>query len=348
MPKLVEDNVRRARCPVCRKIFPVPVQQVGCRIECPLCHASFRLFEADLVKPRHLVLHPPHPRRRANDILIALVMALVAVGSLGALYAVWKRTLATAGAVSEPRPPEYAWPTAAAEKVQKPTGTRLQAPEDTQRIVAASGNVSNAANSGAGDVATGTPSIVLSVRQVGPLSSGVPAGEKGERVANFPLVLYANCEGALPFTPSGYMGNFEEMDFDDCCTTSPYEGDSCIRITYKGRHQWVGVAWQDPPNNWGDIPGGYDLSGAQKLTFWARGKTGAEYAQFKMGLIGRTKKYADTARITTGKVRLTKDWKKYELPLQGLDLSRIVTAFVVVLEGAPTPVVVYLDHVQFE
>ncbi len=129
---------------------------------------------------------------------------------------------------------------------------------------------------------------------------------------------------------------------------APISGDSCIRFTYNGRFQWAGVAWQDPPNNWGDLAGGYDIRGARKLSFYARGKTGTERAQFKIGLIGRTKKFADTVRLTTGWVRLKKEWQEFVIPLEGSDLSRVITAFVVVVEGAPWPTTIYLDDIRFE
>lgn len=187
---------------------------------------------------------------------------------------------------------------------------------------------------------------VLSVRPIP--SMDAPMQEPGEKIAGLPFVVYADCEGPLPYIPSGYMGDIETIDFDDCCTTAPHDGDSCVRFTYNGRHQWAGIAWQDPPNNWGDLAGGYDIRGAKRLSFWARGRAGTERVQFKVGLVGRTKKFTDSARLTTGWVRLKKEWQQFVIPLEGYDLSRDITAFVIVLEGAATPTTVFVGDVRFE
>ena len=49
-----------------------------------------------------------------------------------------------------------------------------------------------------------------------------------------------------------------------------YSGDTAIKITYDARDNWYGVAFVDPANDWGDILGGYDISGATTLSFWAK------------------------------------------------------------------------------
>ena len=49
-----------------------------------------------------------------------------------------------------------------------------------------------------------------------------------------------------------------------------------MKVKYKAPGNWTGIAWQNPANDWGDLPGGYDLTGAKKLTFWARGEFGIE------------------------------------------------------------------------
>jgi hypothetical protein len=50
--------------------------------------------------------------------------------------------------------------------------------------------------------------------------------------------------------------------------------------------QWGGVVWQHPANDWGDANGGFNLTGAKKLTFWARGEKGGEKVSFEFGLLG--------------------------------------------------------------
>jgi hypothetical protein len=106
--------------------------------------------------------------------------------------------------------------------------------------------------------------------------------------------------------------------------------------------------WQDPPNNWGEMPGGYDLTGASRVTFWAKGATGSEHVEFKIGLLGGNKQYRDSAKATTGKIQLTTQWKQYVLELGGKNLQQIITGFSWVVEGGPSPVTFYLDDIQYE
>lgn len=198
----------------------------------------------------------------------------------------------------------------------------------------------------------GAPAAAMS--RVRPAGIGRPPPIRGEfrqdevPRAELPFVLYADCEGVHPYVAAGWMGNLSAIDVNDCWSERPYSGSSCIRCAYYGRGNWAGVAWQDPPNNWGDSPGGYDITGAAKLRFWARGENGSERVEFKMGILGPGKKYSDSARATTGRVRLTTQWQKYEISLVGKNLRHIVSGFVWVVEGGASPVVFYLDDIAYE
>jgi hypothetical protein len=109
-----------------------------------------------------------------------------------------------------------------------------------------------------------------------------------------------------------------------------------------------GIVWQDPANNWGDCPGGYDITGASKVKFWARGETGAERVEFKIGILGVGKKYRDSTRATTGRIQLTTQWQEYRIDLEGRNLQRIISGFVWVVEGGTSPVIFYLDDIAYE
>ena len=82
------------------------------------------------------------------------------------------------------------------------------------------------------------------------------------------------------FAPSGWMGDFGDLKLNQACTETPRSGNNCIKITYSAKMTqgagWTGIFWQQPANNWGEKKGGYDLTGAKKLTFWARGANGGE------------------------------------------------------------------------
>jgi len=176
----------------------------------------------------------------------------------------------------------------------------------------------------------------------GPLSSAKA------KPAKLPLVVYDEAGEKPPYVASGYMGHIQAIKLEPNCTENPHSGKTCLRVEYRANDGWGGVAWQDPPNCWGDTPGGYDLTGATRLTFWARGAQGGEKVSFEFGLIRRDKKYFDTASGKQGDVTLASDWREISLDLRGKDLSRIKTGFVWVVAGQGQPLTFYLDGIRFE
>jgi hypothetical protein len=132
------------------------------------------------------------------------------------------------------------------------------------------------------------------------------------------------------YIPSGYMGDYSDAKIDTACFDNPHSGTTCIKIVYSNAvsqgARWAGMYWQSPANNWGDKKGGFDLTGATKLTFWARGAKGGErIEEFKIG--GLTGLYPDSDIAGIGPVLLTADWQKYEIDLKGKDLSYISGGF---------------------
>jgi hypothetical protein len=90
------------------------------------------------------------------------------------------------------------------------------------------------------------------------------------------------------YVGSGWMGDYGDIKFSESEKENPHSGKTCIKIIYtaegKQGANWAGIYWQWPPNNWGEKKGGFDLTGAKKLTFWARGAKGKEQiVEFKMG-----------------------------------------------------------------
>ena len=113
--------------------------------------------------------------------------------------------------------------------------------------------------------------------------------------------------------------------------------------------QWAGVYWLNPANNWGRRKGGYNLSGAKKLTFWARGEKGGEQIQeFTIG--GIEGDYPDSDKIIIGPVILSHEWKQYTMDLTGRDVSFISGGFAWTTEAAVNPAgcTFYLDEIRFE
>ncbi len=159
------------------------------------------------------------------------------------------------------------------------------------------------------------------------------------------------------FAPSGWMGDYGDLKINDASTDNPADGRTAIKWTYNGKGaqgaNWAGVFWQQPPNNWGDKPGGFDLTGFKRLTFWARGESGGEtLTEIKVG--GITGEHGDSDAASIGPITLTKEWKKYTIELADKNLTHIVGGFcwATNVDSNPTirenPVVFLFDEIKFE
>jgi hypothetical protein len=180
------------------------------------------------------------------------------------------------------------------------------------------------------------------------LVKGTPVA-KPVRKAELPLVIYDEAaRDKTPYVPTGWMGDTKQLAVALDCATQPHGGETCIRAEFKAASGWGGVVWQQPGNNWGDKPGGWNIAGAKRLTLWARGERGDEVVSFQFGLLGADKRFHDTAKGELPKVQLTKDWKQYTIDVSGDDLSRIITGFAWVIAGQGKPVTFYLDDVRYE
>lgn len=155
------------------------------------------------------------------------------------------------------------------------------------------------------------------------------------------------------FAPSGWMGDYSDLKIEDGSTDSPADGRTAVKWTYSAKGSqganWAGVFYQQPPNNWGDKPGGYDLTGFKRLTFWARGAAGGEkIAEFKVG--GITGEHGDSDAETIGPIELTKTWKKYTIELAEKNLANVVGGFCwsASRDDNPNGFALFLDEIRFE
>ena len=136
-----------------------------------------------------------------------------------------------------------------------------------------------------------------------------------------------------------------------------------VRIDFKN-HKWGGYiftvgAYNDSADtlvpNYGNLDVGFNLSGAKRLTFHARGRTGGEVVEFFTAGLGHgaSMKYPDSSKkISLGFVKLSYGWKKYEINLSGRDLSRIAGGFAWMSSAEKNPgkqtVRFLLDEIRFE
>jgi hypothetical protein len=178
------------------------------------------------------------------------------------------------------------------------------------------------------------------------VEGGDAAPPPAARKVNLPFELTPE-EGEKPYVASGYMGNHSAISIETV-QENPRSGQSALRVSYKETGNWGGVVWQSPANDWGDKPGGFDISGAKKLTFWARGEKGGEKVAFGYGIIGSNKKFHDSSKAELKNQTLSKEWTQYTIDLSGKDLSVIKSGFYWTLAGANEPVIFYLDDIKYE
>jgi hypothetical protein len=170
--------------------------------------------------------------------------------------------------------------------------------------------------------------------------------DQSPRRATLPLVVYAEVDSRPVYVPSGWMGDTASIKLDPNCAEQPHAGKTCVRVDYSNPGEFGGVVWQDPANDWGDVDGGYDLSGAKRLSFWARGAAGGEKVEFKFGVLGPEKSFPDSGSGAIV-VELTNEWKQYEIDISSADLSRIKTGFCWVAAGQGKPIRFFLDNIQY-
>jgi len=156
------------------------------------------------------------------------------------------------------------------------------------------------------------------------------------------------------FVPAGWMGDSGDLTFNDHFKVNPGQGAKCIQVKYSGKaaggQKWSGIYWQEPANNWGATKGaGFNLTGAKKIKFMARGDKGGEMVEFKAGGIS-SGDFPDSFKAEAPITTLTAEWKEYEIDLSGQDLSHVIGGFCFALnkdhnsDGATF----YLDNIRYE
>jgi hypothetical protein len=151
---------------------------------------------------------------------------------------------------------------------------------------------------------------------------------------------------------------------NEASTSRPHAGTQCIKCAFNpGAGSWGGFYFLNgvlegpattPQANWGDRPdAGVDLTGATRLTFWARGQYGGERVRFfAFGAGSDGQPYPDSSpEVTTGFVTLSKSWRQYTIALTGKDLSYVLAGFGWVtnaVENDGKPIRFYLDDISYD
>ncbi len=154
------------------------------------------------------------------------------------------------------------------------------------------------------------------------------------------------------YIPSGWMGDYGDVQMDEQSAENPHSGKHSLKFTYTAKQSqnqgWAGIYWQNPPNNWGSKKGGFNLTGMTKLVFWARGEKGGEVIQ-KFVVGGIKGAYPDSCAVEMGPVTLTNEWQEYSINLAGKDLSYINGGFgwTTSSELNPDGCVFYIDDISY-
>lgn len=174
---------------------------------------------------------------------------------------------------------------------------------------------------------------------------------------------------------SGSPEDSSGVRMDEAWTRDCHSGSTCIKNTFRAVSTTYWGGWYfmngvllngetQPRANWGAYPNaGFDLRGATRITFWARGKNGGEKIEFFAGGVGRdaasgkplkaTHWYPDSlprvprrGTVTT----LTKAWRRYTITLTGRNLRYVIGGFGWVANARKNPkgATFYLDDVRYD
>ena len=149
---------------------------------------------------------------------------------------------------------------------------------------------------------------------------------------------------------------------------SPHSGATAIRCELLaggsgGFYFLNGVLAEEaaaPAPNFGAIPNaGIDLTGAESLTFWAKGEVGGEVIEFFVAGVGRNPSNGQAIEPYPGSsprqpavgtmITLGKEWRQYTIDVSGLDLSYVLGGFGWFATSASNQdgAVFYLDDIQY-
>jgi hypothetical protein len=143
--------------------------------------------------------------------------------------------------------------------------------------------------------------------------------------------------------PSGYMGekNGSSIKADGKWTQDPFSGTNCFKVTVTGTESWAGVYIQNGGtflSMGGNKMRLANLTGYDKLVFYARSEK-----VMTLDAVGMGETSEPTEKLSG--VDIGTKWKKYEIKVKGMDLSKINGLFYFVFTEAGT---VYFDEIYYE
>lgn len=192
------------------------------------------------------------------------------------------------------------------------------------------------------------PSVSSDTHSMGPASEHSNVA-KALDTPVFYIYQDANSEANHGYASGWYNGD-ANMEYDGASGERPYEGGTCIRVSWNGQAgvdaaPWNGIVFQVHEGVWQGP--GMDLAGATRLTFAARTDTPGVSIKVTVGYP------TDSCGEITAWVQLTEDWQVFAVPLSGRDLSNIGGLFGFVFDAAHTSdprsgATFYLDTIAYD
>ncbi len=146
--------------------------------------------------------------------------------------------------------------------------------------------------------------------------------------------------------PSGYMGDADgaSIDMQDAWRENAFEGPKCIKFTIKeGIDLWRGLdvqyagAWNVTLDDETKLP---DLSDYTKLVFYAR----TDDDEYIITSVGFAQGGGFEEGVNDSYLYVTKEWKKYTIPITQASRKRVNTLFRIMLQTGT----LYLDEIHLE
>ena len=170
--------------------------------------------------------------------------------------------------------------------------------------------------------------------------------------SRFPFYVYDDDNSSLnSFYPLRMLGDYRHIHMTYNCNEVKFTGNTSIKISYSPFKRkianWAGIFWQNTLAVIKNLEAGYDLKGAKKLTFYARGSDGSELVEFRIGCEDVPNR--DSFMTRSGVIRLSRYWKKYTMIVENEDLSSVLNGFGVIFNAGENPkgCTIYLDKIYY-
>jgi hypothetical protein len=141
-----------------------------------------------------------------------------------------------------------------------------------------------------------------------------------------------------------------------------HSGGNCMQFTYRSGGGFGAICWwpqscgaSGTPQAFNSVRNGAcgtnvltagGLKAVRRLTLWAKGSRGGEAIEFKVG----AKDILPTPGRSLGTVNLTDVWTRYQINLDGVDMTNAIGLFFWVASDLDNPqgATFYLDEIKFE